>query len=136
MPRTVQQPAQVRLIASERRRPVTVTLRYDVVDPLAVHVVFPSEATIDEAPVTWTFARDLLEEGLAGPAGRGDVRIWPGGPGRTVIEFDAPEGMALVEFDEAVLRGFLLDAYDAVPVGSEDVTADVDRGLAELFRRV
>ncbi|GHJ42386.1 SsgA family sporulation/cell division regulator [Streptomyces sp. TS71-3] len=133
MPGIVQKSTDARLIASRLRRSVPVTLRYEEADPLAVHLGFPSEATLDETPITWTFSRDLLERGLAAPAGRGDVHIWPGGPERTVIEFDAPQGRALVEFDETSLRRFLGRTEEAVPPGEEDVTGEVDRGLAEIL---
>lgn len=117
---TLEQPARARLVAPERReRSVPVTLRYAADDPLAVQITFPPEASLGGAEVTWIFARQLLEEGLRAPAGGGDVHIWPCGRARTVLEFHAPQGLALVQFDRAVLRRFLLRTYAVVGAGRE-----------------
>lgn len=117
---TLEQPARARLVAPERReRSVPVTLRYAADDPLAIQITFPPEASLDGAEVTWIFARQLLEEGLRAPAGGGDVHIWPCGRARTVLEFHAPQGLALVQFDRAVLRRFLLRTYAVVGAGHE-----------------
>ncbi|EFH28317.1 MULTISPECIES: SsgA family sporulation/cell division regulator, partial [Streptomyces] len=80
MDTTFEQPARARLITAENQElPVPATLRYRSTDPLAVCVDFPPEVSLDGQGVTWTFARALLEEGLRGPAGGGDVHIWPCG---------------------------------------------------------
>ncbi|QOV47445.1 SsgA family sporulation/cell division regulator [Streptomyces chromofuscus] len=131
---TLQQPARARLITAEQRDvPVPVTLRYLSTDPLAVHFDFPPEACLDGEALSWTFARALLEEGVRGPAGSGDVHIWPCGRARTVLEFHAPPGLALLRFDTAALRRFLLRTYAVVAAGHEDVGDAVDRGLSSLF---
>ncbi|MFJ6567748.1 SsgA family sporulation/cell division regulator [Streptomyces sp. NPDC091292] len=131
---TLHQPARARLITPERQeRDLTVTLRYDADDPLAVQVVFPVEVSPNDTEVIWTFGRELLEKGLRIPTGCGDVHIWPCGRARTVLEVHAPEGMALVQFDEAVLRRFLRRTYTAVPAGQEDLGPAVERGLSALF---
>jgi hypothetical protein len=134
---TLQQPARARLIAAaDRERPVSATLRYTSTDPLAVHLDFPPEACLDGEGVTWTFARTLLDEGLAGPAGSGDVHLWPCGRGRTVLEFHSTQGLALVVFDTFALRRFLLRTYAVVASGQEDVEAALERGLTSLFGSV
>ncbi|MFE6165194.1 SsgA family sporulation/cell division regulator [Streptomyces sp. NPDC056486] len=131
---TLEQPARARLITPEgRERALPVTLRYASADPLAVQITFPSEASLDGAEVTWIFARQLLEEGLRNPVGSGDVHIWPCGRARTVLEFHAPQGLALVQFDRSVLRRFLLRAYAVVGVGREEVGLDLDQDLARLL---
>ncbi|MGH4031452.1 SsgA family sporulation/cell division regulator [Actinomycetota bacterium Odt1-20B] len=130
----LEQPARARLITAEgREHPVPVTLRYSDSDPLAVQVVFPPDVSLDGAEVTWIFGRRLLEEGLRAPAGSGDVHIWPCGRARTVLEFHAPAGLALVQFDRAVLRRFLQRSYAVVPSGGEADRLDLDRGLARLL---
>ncbi|KOU69115.1 SsgD protein [Streptomyces sp. MMG1533] len=134
---TLAQPARARLITAENQElPVPATLRYLSVDPLAVHVDFPPEVALDGEGATWTFARGLLEEGLAGPAGSGDVHLWPCGSDRTVVELHSPYGMALLQFDTAALRRFLLRTYAVVGAGSEDVGAAVEQGLTSLFGSV
>ncbi|GGV41796.1 hypothetical protein GCM10010277_30720 [Streptomyces longisporoflavus] len=130
----LEQPARARLITPEgRERALPVTLRYASADPLAVQITFPSEASLDGAEVTWIFARRLLEEGLRAPAGGGDVQIWPCGRARAVIEFHAPQGVALVQFDRAVLRRFLARTYAVVEAGREGEGLGLDRDLARLL---
>ena len=134
---TFAQPARVRLItADERELPVAATLRYSSADPLAVHVDFPPEASLDGTDVSWAFSRALLEEGLGRPAGVGDVRLWPCGGSRTVLELHSPSGVALLQFGTPVLRRFLLRTHAVVAAGQEDVAAAVDRGLSALFGTV
>jgi len=134
---TLEQPAHGRLItADEQELPVPATFRYASADPLAVHLDFPPEVSLDGTGATWTFGRGLLEEGLRGPVGGGDVHIWPCGPARTVVEFHSPYGLALLQFDTAALRRFLLRTYAVVAAGQEDIGAAVDEGLSSLFGSV
>ena len=81
-------------------------------------------------------ASGLLEEGVRGPAGSGDVHIWPCGRTLTVMEFHSPLGMALLQFDTGALRRFLLRSYAVVAAGREDVGAALDRGLQALLGNV
>ncbi|WP_407548888.1 SsgA family sporulation/cell division regulator [Streptomyces sp. Pv4-95] len=134
MPSAIDQAVQVRLIATAPGpHAVPAVLRYEPSDPLAVRMSFPPEISLDGAAVNWAFARELLAEGLRGPAGRGDVRVRPAGQERTVMEFHAEEGVAMVQMRTADVRRFLARSYEAVPEGSEQMQLDVDRGLAELF---
>ncbi|MBO4259909.1 SsgA family sporulation/cell division regulator [Streptomyces griseorubiginosus] len=134
---TLEQPARGRLITvDEQELPVPTTLRYVSTDPLAVHLDFPPEVSLDGTGVTWTFGRALLEDGLRGPAGGGDVHIWPCGRARTVLELHSPYGLALLQFDTSALRRFLLRTYAVVGVGEEDLGEVVDRGLSSLFGNV
>lgn len=134
MPSAIDQAVQVRLIATAPGpHAVPAALRYEPSDPLAVRMSFPPEISLDGAAVNWAFARELLAEGLRGPAGRGDVRVRPAGHERTVMEFHAEEGVAMVQMRTADVRRFLARSYEAVPEGSEQMQLDVDRGLAELF---
>ncbi|MET9462121.1 SsgA family sporulation/cell division regulator [Streptomyces canus] len=137
MDTTLEQPARARLITAENQElPVPAILRYDSTDPLAVCVDFPPEVSLDGQGVTWTFARALLEEGLRGPAGGGDVHIWPCGRSATVVEFHSPYGLALLQFDTPALRGFLLRTYAVVGAGQEDLGQAVEQGLSALFGSV
>ncbi|QEU89654.1 SsgA family sporulation/cell division regulator [Streptomyces kanamyceticus] len=131
---TLEQPARARLITPEgRERGLPVLLRYSAADPLAVQMTFPSQAALDGVEVTWIFARQLLEDGLTAPAGAGDVHVWPCGRARTVLEFHAPQGLALVQFDKIALRRFLTRSYAVVPVGGEVADLDLDLGLSRLL---
>ena len=134
---TLEQPTRARLItADDTELPVPATLRYTSLDPLAVHIDFPPEVALDGEGVTWTFGRALLEEGIAQPAGTGDVHLWPCGRARTVVEFHSPYGLALLQFDTPALRRFLLRTYAVVAAGQEDMGEAVDQGLSALFGNV
>ncbi|MFJ2770763.1 SsgA family sporulation/cell division regulator [Streptomyces sp. NPDC087300] len=131
---TLEQPARARLITSDgRERALPVVLRYSAADPLAVQMTFPAQAALDGVEVTWIFARQLLGEGLSAPVGTGDVHVWPCGRARTVLEFHAPQGLALVQFDTLVLRRFLNRSYAVVPAGGEVADLDLDLGLSRLL---
>lgn len=128
---------QARLIAEPpAARTLTVTLRYDAGDPLAVRIVFSADASLDGTDVSWAFARELLDTGLREPAGEGDVHIRPCGPGRAVIELLSDEGVAVLEFSRPQLRRFLLRAYALVPPGGERSHLHLDTGLTALLRGV
>lgn len=115
--------------------PVTAGLRYDVVDPWAVRVAFHTGGD-DDGVVEWMFARQLLTDGVAGPVGEGDVRVWPAthGVDRVVnLAMASPSGSALFEIDRDALVEFLQQTYVAVPTGSESEVVDLDAELALLL---
>ncbi|MFG2223079.1 SsgA family sporulation/cell division regulator [Streptomyces sp. NPDC048644] len=135
MPTVIDHAVQARLIASEpRSQQIPTALRYDPADPYAVRVVFPPQASLDGAEVAWTFARELLTEGLRGPVGVGDVHFWPCGPRTVMAEFHTVEGVAMVQFEARDLRCFLSMAYGLVARGDEARHLDVDGDLAALLR--
>ncbi|MDT0569955.1 SsgA family sporulation/cell division regulator [Streptomyces sp. DSM 3412] len=134
---TLEQPARALLVTDEDREvPVPASLRYSSDDPLAVHLDFPADISLNGSMVTWTFSRGLLEEGVRTPAGAGDVRIRPSGRFRTVVELHSPYGMALLRFERAAIQRFLLRSYAVVAAGSEEVGPALDRGLTSLLRGV
>ncbi|GGR30593.1 SsgA family sporulation/cell division regulator [Streptomyces netropsis] len=131
----IDQAVQARLIVSAPpARAVPARLRYERSDPFAVHIAFPPAASLDGAEVEWTFARELLATGLNTSTGCGDVQVWPCGADRTVLEFHAREGVAMVQLDTAELRRFLGRSYELVPAGTEAGHLDVDSDLAALLR--
>ncbi|CDR05397.1 SsgA family sporulation/cell division regulator [Streptomyces iranensis] len=135
MTTVIDQAVQAQLIASTpESRAIPACLRYERDDPFAVRVSFPPSASLDGSAVEWTFGRELLAAGLRGPAGSGDVQMWPSGPQGTVLEFHAPEGMAMVQFDTGDLLRFLGRSYAVVPEGSEAGELDLDEGLVSLLR--
>ena len=113
--------------------PIPVTLRYTSTDPLAVHFQFPAHVTTDAEPATWTFARTLLAEGLAAPAGVGSVRVVPRGPEHTVVELHTDRGVAMLRFDTKALRHFLTRTYAVVEPGTESVAPELDLDLAAIY---
>ncbi|GHH28573.1 SsgA family sporulation/cell division regulator [Streptomyces rubradiris] len=135
MSTVIEQPVEARLVAAAPRMPsIPATLRYDRRDPFAVRMTFPAPATLEGVDVCWTFARELLTAGLEDRAGQGDVRVRPYGYDRTVLEFHAPEGTAIVHVRSGEIRRFLKAADELVPAGLEHLQLDLDHGLAELMR--
>ncbi|MFE7773579.1 SsgA family sporulation/cell division regulator [Streptomyces sp. NPDC057445] len=131
----IEQAVTARLVASApRMESVPATLRYDRADPFAVSMEFPAPATLEGTEVSWAFSRELLAEGMDAPAGVGDVRVRPYGYDRTVVEFHAPEGTAMVHIRTSELRRFLERAERLVPAGREHLYLDLDEDLAELIR--
>lgn len=113
--------------------PILARVFYRPDDPMAVTMTFPAAAAPDGGNAEWVFSRELLDRGLTAPCGEGDVRIRPGGPERTVIEFSSRDGSALVELSSESLRQFLSWAYAAVPPGEESAYLDLDTVVAELL---
>ncbi|OII69709.1 MULTISPECIES: SsgA family sporulation/cell division regulator [unclassified Streptomyces] len=135
MSTVIEQAVEARLVASAPRTDtVSATLRYDRRDPFAVRMTFPAQATLEGVEVVWEFARDLLMAGLRAPAGTGDVRVRPLGRDRAVLEFHAPEGVAMVETYAADLHRFVTRTRHVVPLGFEHLFLDLDRDLAVLLR--
>ncbi|MET9482868.1 SsgA family sporulation/cell division regulator [Streptomyces sp. NPDC006638] len=131
----IEQAVQARLVASvPRMETVPATLHYDQGDPFAVRMAFPPPATLEGTDVTWEFSRELLALGMTEPCGVGDVRVRPFGYGRTVVEFHAPEGTAMVHLRTAELRRFLDRTQGLVPVGREHLYLDLDHDLKVLLR--
>jgi hypothetical protein len=106
---------------------------YDSSDPYAVSVVFRSA----EQEVCWTFARDLLAQGLHEPVGMGDVQLWPclseSGTAVVVIELSSPDGTVLVQAPSRAVSLFVQRMLDVVPLGEEGDMLDLDAGLAALL---
>ncbi|MER5255140.1 MULTISPECIES: SsgA family sporulation/cell division regulator [unclassified Streptomyces] len=89
---------------------VPAVLRYDPeADPQSVRIGLPGSHE-------WTFARQLLEQGLRAPTTSGDVHIWPCGRVQTVMEFHSAQGVAVVQFDASALIRFLRRTYATAPV--------------------
>src|ERR1041384_7860533 len=91
----VERELELQLILSpERSIPVPARLGYRSDDPFAVHVTFHIGS---DHPVHWTFARELLVEGVFRPCGHGDVRVWPtkvAGRGVVLMALSSPDGHA------------------------------------------
>ncbi|MEU1072207.1 MULTISPECIES: SsgA family sporulation/cell division regulator [unclassified Streptomyces] len=135
MSTVIEQAVEARLIASDPRvQTVPATLSYDREDPFAVRMVFPAPATLEGVEVCWAFSRELLETGVETSAGMGDVRVRPYGFDRTVVEFHAPEGTAMVHIRTSELRRFLKRTQLMVPAGHEHHYLDLDGDLTALLR--
>ncbi|MEU1512197.1 SsgA family sporulation/cell division regulator [Streptomyces sp. NPDC005811] len=130
----VERELELQLILSpERSIPVPARLGYRSDDPFAVHVIFHINS---DQPVHWTFARELLVEGVFRPCGHGDVRVWPTkSQGRSVVlmALSSPDGDALLEAPAAQVSAWLERTLRAVPPGTEGEQLGLDEGLAELL---
>jgi hypothetical protein len=117
--------------------PVRADLAYDITDPYAVQVSFHTGSGAGGGDVVqWTFARQLLSDGVSVPAGEGDVQVWPStGDGESVVclSLSSPSGRALFEVPLGDLVEFLGRTYQAVPTGGESDHVDVDAELALLL---
>ena len=112
--------------------PVNVELIYSSRDPYAVQASFRTGST---TAVEWVFARDLLHDGLIGPAGTGDVRVQPVSlsPGKVQLELSSPSGHAVFTTCAQTLGYFLHRTYLAVPADTEYSWLDFDMALSELL---
>jgi hypothetical protein len=133
-PVTVSAELQVALLVpGATALPVRASVTYDATDPYAVQVSFHT-GTGDA--VQWTFARQLLTDGVTSPSGQGDVRTWPATSERgpvVCLSLSSPSGSALFELPVPELVEFLTMTYAAVPTGSETDHVDVEAELAELL---
>ncbi|MDL2078531.1 SsgA family sporulation/cell division regulator [Streptomyces sp. GXMU-J15] len=131
----IEHPVEARLVAAAPRMScIPAALHYDRSDPFAVRMTFPAPATLEGVEVCWTFSRELLTSGLSESVGHGDVRVRPYGYDRTVLEFHAPEGTAVVHVRTGEIRRFLDATNELVPTGLEHLQLDLDHDLAELMR--
>jgi len=115
--------------------PLVASLYYSADDPYAIRMAF--HVGTDE-PVEWIFARDLLAVGLEGPAGEGDVQVWPTDDhGRELlnIALSSPFGEAHFEAPRSSTAGFLTKTYEVIAPGQEGNYVDVDSELDELLWR-
>ncbi|MGP3975484.1 SsgA family sporulation/cell division regulator [Streptomyces sp. 8N114] len=132
----VEREVEARLVlAPERSVAVPARLSYRTDDPYAVHMAFHIHS---ETPVHWTFARELLVEGLAQPCGDGDVRVWPtcvGGRNVLCLALSSPNGDALLETPSPVVAAWLERTLRVVPPGSEPEVLGLDKQLSELLEQ-
>ncbi|WP_228977158.1 SsgA family sporulation/cell division regulator [Streptomyces sp. DH12] len=130
----VERELELRLVLSpDRSVPVPARLTYRAADPYAVHIAFHIGS---EQPVYWTFARELLVEGVFRPCGDGDVRIWPSkaeSGGVVLMALSSPDGEALLETPTAQVTAWLEHTLRAVPPGTESERLGLDEELAELL---
>ncbi|MEU0052897.1 SsgA family sporulation/cell division regulator [Streptomyces sp. NPDC006309] len=132
----VERELELRLIVSpERSIPVPARLDHRSDDPYAVHVTFHIDA---EHPVGWTFARELLVEGVFRPCGDGDVRVWPAtadGHRVVLLALSSPDGDALLRAPAPQVSAWLERTLRVVPPGTEGGRLGIDGALDELLAR-
>ncbi|OLR90540.1 SsgA family sporulation/cell division regulator [Actinokineospora bangkokensis] len=112
--------------------PVRSRWSYRAAEPFTVVAAFQTDG---DKWVEWVFGRDLLVEGLLGPAGEGDVRLSPDFTADRpvlVMEIESPDGHALLEMDFGAVEDFLQVTADLVPLGAESDFFDVDALIEEI----
>jgi hypothetical protein len=113
---------------------IPIELLYDPAEPYAVSAVFCPRTPVVSA---WTFARSLLDGGLQGLTGRGDVRIWPRCYGRgtwiTMALTGGDDEVALFDLPSGPVREWLSRTYRCVPRGSEAARLDLDAVIASIL---
>ncbi|MFJ2061084.1 SsgA family sporulation/cell division regulator [Streptomyces sp. NPDC087908] len=112
-------------------RSVPTRFIYRPTDPFAVTVHFLAEGMV----VTWLFARQLIEDGLSGCAGKGDVAIWSGSGATAYSLFFTLHSTNLsvtLEAPRDVLFEWLQDTYRLLPAGAESSVVDWE-GISRQF---
>src|SRR5215212_6233478 len=76
-------PITLQLVGPQSWTEVPALLCYDGADPFAVRIAFGDVGDengvvdLEDDGIAWLLSRELLQAGLDGPAGDGDVRLWP-----------------------------------------------------------
>ncbi|WP_329253600.1 SsgA family sporulation/cell division regulator [Streptomyces sp. NBC_01478] len=124
------------LVSEELSFRIPVELGYETCDPYAVRLTFHLPG---DAPVTWTFGRELLIDGVGIACGEGDVRIEPVDPetlGEVLIRLQVGGDQALFRTGAAPLVAFLDRTDRLVPLGQEGALADFDAHLDQALDRI
>jgi hypothetical protein len=121
------------LSGDAQSEPLEGLLVFDPADPFAV--VMHLEAR--SGTVVWTFARELLAEGLYTPSGDGDVQVWPclsqNGSAVVIIELSSPDGTAMLQAPSRTISRFLGDTEKVVPSGEESLHLLLDSLITRLL---
>ena len=108
-------------------------LVFDHVDPYAVTMRLDAKS----GSVVWTFARELLADGLYEPIGDGDVQVWPclsgSGEAVVVIELCSPDGMAMLQAPSRAVHDFVDRTLEVVPEGEETAHLALDDLISQLL---
>ncbi|MEU9980365.1 SsgA family sporulation/cell division regulator [Streptomyces sp. NPDC050856] len=124
------------VVSEELSFRIPVELGYETADPFAVRMTFHLPG---DAPVTWTFGRELLADGIQAPSGEGDVRITPSGEGEHAdvsIRLQVAGERALFRATAHTLVAFLDRTDRLVPLGKECTLGDFECSLEEALGRI
>ena len=132
-------PITLQLVGPQSWTEVPALLCYDAADPFAVRIAFgdvgDENGVVEDDGIAWLLSRELLQAGLGGPAGDGDVRLWPAHAATDVLflHLRAPSGEALFELSRATVAAFLRQTETLVPTGTESDLLDLDDELHVLL---
>lgn len=113
-----------------RTLPLPAILRYNPADPYAVQAIFG-----EERPVTWTFGRELLANGLYESSGDGVMELWPclSADGKATVMFalHSPKRPAatMLQASSRDIAEFLQATNRSIPMGYEYYYVDIDREI-------
>jgi Streptomyces sporulation and cell division protein, SsgA len=120
------------VVDSQRTVAIPCSLEYRAEEPFAVRAIFRT----GPADIEWSFARDLMIEGLQRPSGEGDVVMWPERQGPVpllLIALNSPSGQAVLECESAHVEQFLRRTFQIVPLGDEGASLDIDATIAAIL---
>src|SRR5688500_15424836 len=134
-------PITLQLVGPQSWTEVPALLCYDTSDPFAVRIAFgdvgddAGRVDPDDGGIAWLVSRELLQASLDGPAGDGDIRLWPAHAATDVLflHLRAPSGEALFELSRAAVAAFLRQTETPVPSGTESDLLDLDDELQALL---
>ncbi|MCX5317488.1 SsgA family sporulation/cell division regulator [Streptomyces sp. NBC_00154] len=110
-------------------------LQYEPSDPHVVRAAF--DVVGSDETVEWVIGRDLLADGLEGPAGEGDIRVWAveeeHDGSDLYILLNPPDGTALLKAPPRQIKAFLHETEAVVPRGAESGHIILDAYLAHLI---
>lgn len=110
---------------------ITAELVYRPGDPLAANLLLTGP---DGAEVGWTFAWDLLERGLAGPAGQGDLRVRPADGPIPCVEISLTTSFsACIRLSAADVGAFVTAVRARAPRDTVGIARDLDQELAVIM---
>ncbi len=121
------------LVSEELAFRIPVELDFDSADPYAIRLTFDLPGDV---PVTWTFSRELLLDGLSRPSGEGDVRIEPSSAeylSDVFISLQVGAERALFRVSAPPLVAFLDRTDRLVPLGKEEVCDTLDAVLDRIL---
>ncbi len=133
IPKTVTTRVTLLVTAATGEAEIGAELHYDPSDPFAVSLVIGADCP---APVTWVFARELLQAGVSSPAGQGDITVEPAGErsGERVLRITlATDCMATMLIGTDRVVEFLVETYSAVASGCELDHIDLDAEISALL---
>ena len=114
-------------------REISSTWQFSTSNPYAVQVTFH----VSTGPVTWLFARELLDDGCQATSGLADVQITPthhSSYGRVIeLRLSSPSGRALLLASVAAIEDFLRRTYSLVPAGMESRHVQIDKWLSSVL---
>ena len=131
-PTTVTRYVPVKLVLTDSHVMLNATFLYSQLEPLSVKVTFHTGI---DGPVEWSFARDLLKQGLDVASGDGDVKVTPVFESDPLIQISlaSPYGTATFRMNRWIISDFLSKSYALVPQGEEDKLLDIDATLEKIL---